>query len=105
MEIKIAEDNKSLKKRRYDISGELTIQTIKPLYEELKNCIGDYDCLTINLIKITGFDTSAFQMLYSLKNTFLRDKKVLTVNCDFSAEIVKLLENCGIGRPDNLFRS
>ncbi len=96
MDVKLKAEDSKKRMREYDISGEITLQTIEELSLKLKDCVISCDDLTINLKQITGFDVAAFQFFYSLKNSFIRDKKKLLVNCSLSEEVTQLLKNCGI---------
>jgi ABC-type transporter Mla MlaB component len=96
MEVKIKADDVKKRYREYEISGDISVQNIEDLSQKMKNCTQDCDELNISLTKITGFDTAAFQFFYALKNSFIRDRKKLTVSCNLSSETAQLLKNCGI---------
>lgn len=96
MEWKLKTDDVKKHYREYDISGDISVQNIEVLVDEMKTCITDCDHLVLNFRGITGFDTAAFQFFYSLKNSFVRDKKKLVANCNLSAEVKQLLKNVGI---------
>ncbi len=96
MEFKVKIDDVKNRHREYEIKGEISLQNIENLVEEMKNCLPKYDDITLNLKEITGFDTAAFQFFYSIKNSCIRDKKRLKVTCEIDNDTSKLLENCGI---------
>ncbi|MBQ3690001.1 MAG: STAS domain-containing protein [Bacteroidales bacterium] len=96
MEFKIKTDDVKKHYREYDISGDVSVQNIEDILSEMKNTITECDSLRINLNRITGFDTAALQFFYSLKNSFIREKKKFTVHCDLSEQVKQLLHNCGI---------
>ena len=95
MEVKIKVDDVKKHYREYEISGDISVQNIEELSQKMKNCVQDCEEINIALSKITSFDTAAFQFFYALKNSFIRDRKKLTVSCDFSPETAQLLRNCG----------
>lgn len=97
MEYKLKVDDVKKHYREYEMSGDISVQNLESLVLEFKGCIADCDELLINMKKISGFDTAAFQFFYSLKNSFIRDKKKLTVNAELLPEVSQLLSNCGIG--------
>jgi anti-anti-sigma regulatory factor len=96
MEVKIKSEDVKTRTREYEISGEISVQNIDELAAKMRDCVSACDNLTVNLRQITGFDVAAFQFFYSLKNSFIRDKKKLTVKSDLSKETAQLLQNCGI---------
>ncbi|MBQ3656712.1 MAG: STAS domain-containing protein [Bacteroidales bacterium] len=96
MEVKIKSEDVKNRKREYEISGDISVQNIDLLAAKMKDAVSACDVLTVNLKQITGFDVAAFQFFYSLKNSFIRDKKCLTVKCGLSNEVSQLLLNCGI---------
>lgn len=96
MEFKVKIDDVKNRRREYEIKGEISLQNMENLVEEIKNSLPKYDDFTLNLKSLTGFDTAAFQFFYSLKNSCVRDKKKLKVTCETDENTTKLLENCGI---------
>ena len=96
MEVKIKSEDVKNRTREYEISGDISVQNIDLLAAKMKDSVASCDVLTVNLKQITGFDVAAFQFFYSLKNSFVRDKKKLTVKCGLSNEVSQLLSNCGI---------
>ncbi len=96
MEFKLKTDDVKKRYREYDVTGDVSVQNIEPLLAEMKDCVAHCDELTVNFVAVTEFDTSALQMFYSIKNSFVRDKKKFKVTCDLAPEVVKLLSNCGV---------
>jgi ABC-type transporter Mla MlaB component len=96
MEYKLKTDDVKRRYREYEISGEISVQNIEPLLDEMKNCVASCDELALNFVGVTEFDTSALQLFYAIKNSFIRDKKKLRVTCDLSPEVKQLLANCGV---------
>ena len=96
MEYKLKTDDVKRRYREYEISGEISVQNIEPLLDEMKNCVTSCDELALNFVGVTEFDTSALQLFYAIKNSFIRDKKKLRVTCDLSPEVKQLLANCGV---------
>jgi len=102
MEFKLKTNDVKNRFREYDISGDITVQNIEPLMAEMADCVKECDDLAINLVQVGSFDTSALQLFYSIKNSFIRDKKKLKVTCNLSAEAEQLLANCGVTELDKL---
>ena len=96
MEYKLKTDDVKRRFREYEVSGEVSVQNLEPLVEEMKDCVSSCDELSINLVGITEFDTSALQFFYAVKNSFVRDRKKLRVSCDLAPEVSQLLANCGV---------
>jgi len=96
MEIKLKVNDVKSHKCEYDIIGEISVQNVSAIMDELSKILPDCTDLTINLKKTDGFDTAAFQMFYSIKNSFVRDKKQLKVTCDLNDDTATLLSHCGI---------
>ncbi|MBQ1698574.1 MAG: STAS domain-containing protein [Bacteroidales bacterium] len=96
MEYKLKTDDVKRRYREYEITGDVSVQNIEPLMAEMKDSVASCDELVINLTGITEFDTAALQLFYSIKNSFVRDKKRLQVTCDLAPEVSQLLGNCGI---------
>ncbi|MBR4215874.1 MAG: anti-sigma factor antagonist [Bacteroidales bacterium] len=96
MEIKLKINDVKNHRCEYDITGEISVQNVSTIMEEFAKTLSDCTDLTINLRKTDGFDTAAFQMFYSVKNSFVRDKKQLKVTCDLSEDTAALLAHCGI---------
>ncbi|MCQ2975693.1 MAG: hypothetical protein MJ211_12900 [Bacteroidales bacterium] len=99
MEIKLKIDDQKNHRREYDISGDISLQNINIIVDDFKKVLPDCTDLTINLKNITGFDTAAFQLFYSIKNSFIRDKKKYKVTCSINEETQTVLNHSGI---DNL---
>ena len=97
MEYKLKTDDVKRRYREYDVTGDISVQNIEPLLGEMKDCVASCDELCINLVGITEFDTSALQLFYAVKNSFVRDKKTMRVTCDLAPEVAQLLANCGVG--------
>jgi ABC-type transporter Mla MlaB component len=96
MEYKLKTDDVKRRYREYDVTGDVSVQNIEPLVDEMKDCVASCDELCINLVGITEFDTAALQFFYAVKNSFVRDRKKLRVTCDLSPEVSQLLANCGV---------
>ena len=96
MDIKLKINDVKNHRCEYDISGEISVQNVKTIMDEFSKTLPDCTDLTINLKKTEGFDTAAFQMFYSVKNSFVRDKKQLKVTCELSDETATLLSHCGL---------
>ncbi len=96
MDIKLKINDVKNHKCEYDITGEISVQNVSAIMAEFAKTLPDCTDLTINLRKTDGFDTAAFQMFYSIKNSFVRDKKQLKVTCELSDETTALLSHCGI---------
>jgi len=97
MEFRLKIDDPNRRYREYEVAGDVSIQNIEALVEAMGDCVSECDELSISLVGITDFDVAAFQFFMSLKNSFVRDKKKMTVVCDLSPEVAQLLANCGIG--------
>ncbi|MBO7438929.1 MAG: STAS domain-containing protein [Bacteroidales bacterium] len=96
MEYKLKTDDVKRRFREYEVSGDVSVQNLEPFVEEMKDCVSSCDELSINLVGITEFDTSALQFFYAVKNSFVRDRKKLRVSCDLAPEVSQLLANCGV---------
>lgn len=96
MEIKLRNNDIKNHKCEYDITGDISVQHVGEIMEEFAKTLPDCTSLVINLKKIEGFDTAAFQLFYSVKNSFVRDKKQLKVTCDLNDDTAALLAHCGI---------
>ena len=59
MEYKLKTDDVKRRFREYEVSGDVSVQNLEPLVEEMKDCVSSCDELSINLVGITEFDTSA----------------------------------------------
>ncbi len=96
MEFRLKIDDPGRRYREYEVSGDVLIQNIESLVDAMKDCVVECDELAISLTGITDFDVAAFQFFMSLRNSFVRDKKKVTVSCDITPEVQQLLQNCGI---------
>lgn len=96
MEYKLKTDDVKRRYREYDVTGDVSVQNIEPLMAEMKDCVASCDELCVNLVGITEFDTSALQLFYAVKNSFVRDRKKFRVTCDLAPEVTQLLSNCGV---------
>jgi ABC-type transporter Mla MlaB component len=96
MEYRLKTDDVKRRYREYEITGDVSVQNIEPLMEEMKDCVASCDEVAFSFVGITEFDTAALQLFYSVKNSFVRDKKKVRVTCDLSPEVATLLGNCGV---------
>ena len=97
MEYRLKTDDVKRRFREYEVTGDVSVQNIEPLVAEMKDCVSSCDELAISFVGITEFDIAALQLFYSVKNSFVRDRKTMRVTCDLAPEVAQLLANCGVG--------
>lgn len=84
-----------IKKTKILLEGELNINHVNILREELIVAINTYDYVDVCLKNVTQLDLSCIQLLYIFRNTFSGNNKEITINADLPKEIKDVASNAG----------
>ncbi len=78
------------------LEGELTLANASEIKNIFSESANEYEKINISLKNIKSIDLSFVQLLKSLKNNTLKNKKKLEIDYDLSQNILELLNNSGI---------
>lgn len=91
-----------IKKTKIFLEGELDINNVDTVREELNEAISTYDHVDVCLQNVTQLDLSCIQLLYIFNKAFSNEAKEVTIKADLPVEIKGVVANCGF--TDLLFK-
>lgn len=77
-------------------SGDLSIQNIEKIKQELINIIVDYPNININLDDVSDIDVSFVQLLYAFRQEKQQQNKEIAIEVNLNEELRCLLSKAGI---------